>query len=218
MTAIQGPQSAYYIITKPEDSTGRPRPPGNTDLVVQAPWDTWNGPIATPPGTKLPAGCSAMRMGFEFRSPDYFSANNLGHFAIGIRGNLDNGLLGRGVILGNVTALPPDQATRQTNTLAVESFWREAVHVYGPQTEGPPLQNDVDYRVLIECSRVDATAIGYAIEQKVNGRWTGRVRRRVLDTFGRGQVPADDGGFFIAEVFSEHRWEMHIRNLSVQFY
>ncbi|MES2821851.1 MAG: hypothetical protein V4812_22995 [Pseudomonadota bacterium] len=218
MALIQGPQSAYYIITKPEDSNGQPRPPGGTDLVVQAPWDTWNGPIATPPGTKLPLGCSAMRMSFEFRSADYFSADNIGHFAIGIRGNLDNGLLGRGIILGNVSALHPDEATRQVNTLAVESFWREGVRVYGPQTEGPALRNNEDYRVTIECSRVDATAIGYMIERKVGGRWTERVRKRVIDTFGKGKVPADDGGFFIAEVFSQHRWQMHIRNLNVLFY
>ncbi|MET1079631.1 MAG: hypothetical protein ABWY06_16590 [Pseudomonas sp.] len=218
MPLLQGAQSAYYHITKPEDSTGQPRPIGDADLIVEAPWGTWNGLIATPLGENMPAGCTTMVLGFEFSSPDYFSDTNGGHFAIAIRGVAGDGLLGRGIIIGNVTGLPPGQATQQTNTLAVESFWKNGAHVYGPETEGPALHNDVEYRLSLECSLADASLIAYVLEEKVRGKWAHALRREVRDRHGRGKVDSQYGGFFIAEVFSEHRWQMNIRDLKVVFH
>jgi hypothetical protein len=206
---------AWYKITKSTASVGQTRPPGNTDLLVEAPFGSWNGFIALPEGTRMPVGKSIATLQFEFMSPNYFSDTNIGHFAIAVRGDIKGGLQGRGVVIGNVTGLPPANATTIRNTTATESFWLGGNHVYGPTTQGIALQNNVWYRMNVISHQADAGGIWYVLEKKrTDGSWESVVNRAIVDGVGLGKVPANYGGWFIAEVFSEHAWTMHLKNVN----
>ena len=176
---------------------------------------------------------------FEFYSPNYFIDANQGHFAIGVRGSavLDgNGdgrpdVQGHGVILGNVSAYPPQPGhpacgpTRWPNTVAIESFWAGGNCVWGPDDarQGSPSQPVVNhrwYRLRVVSTRDTTTrparrSIQYQLwQQTPAGRWQRIAHRRVPDD-ARNRSDPRLGGWFVGEVFSTHDWDLFVRRLRV---
>lgn len=204
----------YYSVTKPMPEATAP---GNANLMVESNKGTWFGPVLSQPGITMPTGYTTMGMRFEFTTDSYFSASNAGHIAIGIRGDGYNGLLGRGIVIGNVSGLSGDSGTSQAAAIAIESFWATGNAVYGKATEGTVLENDTLYRVTIVSKGVDAEVIGYTLEKKIDAYWVTVDQREVVDHKGKGQVSADLAGWFIVEVFSNHAWNYQIKNLNVWY-
>jgi hypothetical protein len=93
-----GPVS--YVVTK---QAGDPNP------TIQAPSGTWPGYIADT--RSAGSWLDTQELVFEFETPDYFSTDNYGHWAVAIRadgqsdvtGDGKPNLRGRGVIFGNAT-------------------------------------------------------------------------------------------------------------------
>lgn len=174
-------------------------------------------------------------MTLEFRGSNYFSPGNIGHFAIGIRGDSlkdvdgdqHRDVLGRGVVLGNVTQYPAQPGQRdcgpahQTNSLVFESFWAGGNCVFGghPPPGGHPILRDgVWYRLQLwsgpQCNR-RGLFIGYALaELRPDKRWK-FVASHIVPDDSRNTSPSHLSGWFIGEVSSRHDWTMRIRGLKV---
>lgn len=200
---------------------------------VAAPFASWQGTIALPAGTKMPAGAVGAQLRFEFLSQNYFSSANIGHFTIGIRGEalLDanndgqTDLQGRGIIIGNVSAMSPYGTrcgpTPLTNTIAIESYRAGGNCVYGSQTAGPSLMDGVRYRITIRSENssagIKAEYISYLLERQDGGQWSPLLVKRIADDYVASVSP-DLGSWWIAEVFSQHDWQVDLTNVEWGYY
>lgn len=185
----------------------------------------WKGDVYSAPGLAQPPGTSTHHATFEFESDDYFRNDNIGHFAVGIRGdgltdaNGDGApdLRGGGVVLGNVTLYPRRDGcgpTTSPSTIVIESFWAGGNCIH-PSSEGPELRNGSRYRVTISyhvaAGLNPRRTISYTLHRRDSGRWTRLVSRSVDDSMNPS--PAALGGWFVVEVFSAHDWTLRIYNL-----
>lgn len=194
---------------------------------VTAPWGTWEGFVATTDTREMSPGKSAHVMEFEFSSSDYFSSANVGHFAIGIRGDSvtdadgdgKTDLQGRGVVIGNVSQYASNvsdcNAAPSPNRVTIESFWAGGNCVYGSTTSSPVLQNNEAYKLMI---KAQATTIGsplvisYSLSQSINGVWNEIYKSQKTES-SLNTSNKNLAGWFIAEVFSNRPWTMSIKNL-----
>ena len=201
---------------------------------VTSEWGTWPGFIATPLGMLQEPGKKSFVLEFDLRSQGYFSAQNIGHVSVGIRGQFAGieHLGGRGIIIGNVIDYPEFAThagcgpTSQTPVIAIESYWPGDNCVLG-WTESEPLKNDVSYRIQVKNSDVwknpihKAKLIEYRLMAQENGQWVTRSQMKAWDlaplggnfTASAGNVSPDLGGWWIGEVFSTHSWKIFISNL-----
>lgn len=204
----------YFNLTK---SVAEVTGPGNNNILVESNEGTWWGFPRSQPDLRIPEGATEMGMRFEFITDNYFTNGNKGHFAVGIRGDGYNDLLGRGIVIGNVTELAGDSATSQPAAIAIESFWTTGNAVYGKAGESVELKNNTHYRVSIVSKGERAETIGYTLEKKVEGHWVKLATREMVDYKGIGKTDPTLGGWFIAEVFSTHSWKFNISNLTVWY-
>ncbi len=193
--------SADYTITKK----------GETRTIVSNWGATWTGYIATPP-KKLPLNKDEHKVSFDFSSPDYFKAGNTGHIAVGVNGN-GYTIEGRGVVLGNVSGYPDKVhgcfAATEENAVVFESFWKTGNCVMG-WSESVPLRNNIVYHIAITSS-VDKV-IEYSLYQYVGSTRYHLTTQRTYD-YSSNDSAVDNGGWFLAEVFSAHDWTLYITNL-----
>lgn len=191
------------------------------------------------PQQPVPTG-DRQELSLEFYATGYFTPDNLGHFAIGLRGDASADVTGdgrpdvrgRGVVLGNVSDYPrqPNHPhcgpAHDANSLVFESFWAAGNCVYGPSVPvggHPVLRNGVWYRLTLwsgpACSnRSTRLAMGYTLWQQARNartRWQRVASHQVLDD-ARNTSPASLDGWFIGEVFSRHDWSLRMRNIQVR--
>jgi hypothetical protein len=177
---------------------------------ITGPYGSWTGYISTLPG-KLAGNRHVLE--FDFTSPDYFSDQNSGHFAIGIHGN-GYTIEGRGVVIGNVKGYPyRDDGCRPattTNAVAFESYWLGGNCVFG-WSESEPLENFREYHLKITSGK--DKVVTYDLSKYALGRRYLISSQRTYD-YSDNFSALDNGGWFIAEVFSSHDWTMYINNLT----
>jgi hypothetical protein len=133
---------------------------------------------------------------FEFETPDYFTEDNSGHFAVGVRGYVNQEEWvpqGAGVIIGNVTAYPgngPCKPARKKNVVAIENFFRNGNCVHGgggysdTPFESPQLKNSKRYKIRIGSYYAGGTT-GYLTQYVLWEHWSGKE-------IGRATI-VDDG-------------------------
>lgn len=198
--SLSAPASAGtdYVLTRKNGVT-----------TVESPWGSWTGYIATPPKT---LEGQRHNLSFDFTSPDYFRDGNSGHFAIGIHGN-GYAIEGRGVVLGNVAAYPDfgDGCRGSTlpNAVVFESYWASGNCVMG-WSESPALRNGALYHLKISSGK--DRVISYELHQYINSKRYLIAERKTYD-YSANESSPDNGGWFIAEVFSSHDWTLRISNL-----
>lgn len=155
---------------------------------------------------------------FEFETSNYFTDDNAGHFAIAVAANSSTSqLLGRGVIIGNVSGYGKRKAGCATyasgNRVILESFWRTGNCVWGDVSTSVRLVNNERYRLTVRTERTSADepakVMSYRLEQSIGGNWQEIGRAMIYDP---NTIPLE-GGWFILEVFSNKPWEMRLFNV-----
>lgn len=202
--------STWYSVTKAAPGETAP---GNANILVESSQGTFFGALLSEPAQLMPAGTTSMGMRFEFYTDNYFTQGNQGHIAIGLRGDGYNGLLGRGIVIGNVTGLAGESATTHPASIAIESFWADGNAVYGKHTESTGLENETHYRVTVVSSGANAEVIAYTLEKKYDTNWVKVAHREIVDFKGLNKISPQLGGWFAVEVFSQHAWNYQLRNL-----
>lgn len=199
---------------------------GNQFRVESSHYGRWRGYLSTE--APEPAGRTQV-VRFTFYSPDYFSEDNRGHFGVGLRASsvFPDGDVsriearGRGIILGNATEYPATTPgcgpTATNNVITFETWWRDDAQrncVTG-WTESQRLENGQYYRLTIKSRRDNGLYVSYVLEKFAFGfGWVAVGADSMFDF-----TPAasnEDGGIFLAEVFSTHAWTMHIWGLTVE--
>lgn len=204
---------------------------GDTDPTIVASWGAWTGKIGI---EEYMYPRLTHELVFEFESPNYFSNNTDGHFAVGVRANYSsNALEGQGIIIGNVTGYPlssPCSPTSSPQAVAIEQFYGfHGTCVYGSSTETGGLQDNVRYRVQLTSQqswRGKHMVTRYKIWEKNAGSWDFINHGRVIEEMSapaiippsgsQGSVfpPIDSQGMFFDEVLSSHAWTMNIYNMT----
>jgi hypothetical protein len=191
--------AADYVITKQ-----------NGVVSIEAEWGSWTGYISTPP--KVLNG-DKHTLSFDFTSPDYFSPENVGHFAIGVNGN-GYTIEGRGIVIGNVSGYPGNSRgcfqTQNVNSITFESFWTTGNCVMG-WAESELLKNDILYHVSISSEK--SGVISYSLYQYIGPKKYLVSSQKTFD-YSNNNSAVDNGGWFIAEVFSNHDWTMYLDNVT----
>lgn len=190
-------------------------------MTVSSRYGTWRGYI----GTAAPA-VARHRLRMVFSTPDFFSDQNIGHIAIGLRatsrfvgGDLSTlELTGRGVVIGNVSQYHTTRAgcpgTTHRAAVAIETWWRDGAGQHNcvmGWTQSPPLAAHQLYRLTVEARDVAGVeTIGYVLEQFTTAGW-----QTVADRLAWDHTPAapSGGGLFLLEVFSTHSWNFYISDL-----
>ncbi len=204
---------------------------GDAQPTIVSQDERWQGIIAYT--ASLPR-LATHELVFEFETPDYFSADNQGHFAAAVRadaltdatGDGHPNARGRGIIIGNVTGYakhqPPCGPTEHHSVVAMEAFWANGNCVFGASTESPALDNNIRYRLHI-ISRLPRwysrrVRNEYQLwQQSDDGEWERLFDASYLEVPGSTTAnpsPLNLGGIFLGEAFSTHAWTVHIDNLT----
>lgn len=175
----------------------------------------WSGNIGST--RPLPAAANGHALTFEFTAIDYFTPSNSGHFALAVGGDGDTSKLlrGRGLAIGSVQAYGKRTATcgpsSTPNRVVIETFWSAGNCVYGG-SEGPVMVDGETYKVTTWVTTSSPPMTGYSLQHKrADGSWRDVVSASVVDTDNPDKVVA--AGWWVIEVFSEHAWTVHLRNV-----
>lgn len=199
---------------------------------ITAPWGEWTGYVATPNLTP-PSGALEHVIQFEFRSEGYFASNNIGHFMVGLRSKIDNsGLASNGIVIGNVSeyvnnSVPSNVCNRAptANTASMAVFWDGGNCVLGSETSSVTLKDNTDYFLIFiagEYKQKNVTLhdgyLRYMLMEKVSGNWV-MVETASFDIPVTNFSPTNfrimpHGGWFMAELLSNHYWEFKVKNLT----
>ncbi len=166
-----------------------------------------------------PPGMQTQVMQFRFRSRGFFDSEPAAHIHIGLAGTWhkddpktpeNEGLLvGRGIIIGNVSQAPAGCSTARV--IEIESYYRRGNRLFDASCS-PPLEENAWYQIAVLAG--SNGAVGYQLRDA-----QGRILTQFLQSDSDEQSPDDHGGWWIGHVFSNQHpqtnWSLDFHGLRV---
>ncbi|HET8897655.1 MAG TPA: hypothetical protein VFN09_02565 [Rhodanobacteraceae bacterium] len=173
------------------------------------------------PAASAPAGMDAQVLQFRFRSRGFFAVEPGAHLAVGVTGAWrkdnpltparDGLLVGRGLILGNVSAAANGCAAAPV--VEIESFRRHGNRLFQPSCSRP-LQENTWYRITLVANR--AGGVAYRLSDS-----EGRLLDAAAVADAGADIPSDLAGWWLLHVFAgqhpERDWALDVSDLRVSW-